>query len=334
MTVKVSDPEGRVVTVRPVMAGLPPTAQWNLAATSGEEVTGAFLMEATAAEAGNQYQVSLQAWNNVATNTANWSIYVPTAAEQQVIITEFLANPTADPGAAHYNPLRRDPPVAQNIAVADEFIELANLSDTDVDLEGWMIADAVRVRHKFYYPVMLLSSNAVVVYGGPLDEFPPNLDVPAEPASESAAGLALNNSGSETITVRNAASNLVARLVYYGADLSDSGSLTRYPDADGAFVAQSSVSALAVSPGRQYDGRLFSEPALAPARIRNFAASLGAGGAVVLSWDAQVGRTYTVWSASQVSGPFTKLATDQTIGRYVDNALGGARTRFYRLSTP
>jgi hypothetical protein len=334
MTVNVSDPEGCVVTVRPLMAGLPPTAQWNLAATSGKEVTGAFQMQATAAEAGHQYQVSLQAWNDVATNSANWSIYVPTAAEQQVVITEFLANPTADPSAPHYNPLRRDPPLAENVAVADEFIELANLSDTDLDLEGWTIADAVRVRHEFYGPLMLLSSNAVVVYGGPLDGFPPNLDVPTEPASESAAGLALNNSGSETITVRNAASNLVARVVYSGADLSDSGSLSRYPDADGPFVAQSSVSALAVSPGRQWDGRLFSEPALAPARIRNLTAALGAGGAVALTWDAQAGRTYTVWSASQVAGPFTTLATGQTNGCYVDKTLGGARARFYRLSTP
>jgi hypothetical protein len=334
MTVTVSDPEGRVVTVRPGLAGLPPSAQWNLAATSGKEVTGAFTMQATAAEAGNQYQVSLQAWNDAVTNTANWSVHVPTVAEQQVVITEFLANPTADPGAAHYNPLCRDPPLTQNIAAADEFIELANLSDTDLDLEGWMVADAVRVRHEFHVPVMLLSSNAVLVYGGPLDGFPPRLDVPAEPASESDAGLALNNSGSETIIVRNAASNLVARLVYSGADLSDSGSLSRWPDADGPFVAQSSVSALAVSPGRQWDGRLFSEPAVAPARIRNFAAALGAGGAVALKWDADVGRTYTVWSASQINGPFTALAIGQTNGGYADSTIAGAKTRFYRLSTP
>lgn len=334
VTVSVSDPGGRVVTVRPVTAGLPPTAQWNLPATSGKEVTGAFQMQATAAEAGQQYQVSLQARNDVATNTANWSIYVPTAAEQQVVITEFLANPTAAPAAPHFNPLRRDPPLSENIAVADEFIELANLADTALDLQGWTIADAVRVRHQFHAPVMLLSSNAVVVYGGPLDGFPPNLDVPTEPASESAAGLALNNSGSETISVRNAASNLVARVVYSGADLSDSGSLSRYPDADGPFVAQSSVSALAVSPGRQYDGRPFSEPASAPARIRNFAAALGAGGVVVLTWDPRAGRACSVWYAAQLAGPFSTLATGQTNGCYVDNTLGGAKTRFYRLSTP
>jgi len=54
----------------------------------------------------------------------------------------------------------------------------------------------------------------------------------------------------------------------------------------------------------------------------------------VLTWDPQVGRPCSVWCAIQVAGPFTTLATGQTNGCYVDKTLGGARARFYRLSTP
>jgi hypothetical protein len=333
MTVWVNDPEGRIVTVRPVTEDLPPSASWEFTSTTGAEVSGTFAIRPTVAASGRHYTVSLLAWNDVATNTAIWSVYVPTRAEQQVAITEFLANPTGNAEAPHYNPLRRETPAVQNPILWDEYVELANLSDTDLNLEGWTMADAVKVRHIFRGAMMLLSSNAVVVYGGPLNEFPPGLDVPAEPASEGTACLALNNSGSETILVRNASGNLVARVFYNGADLSNEGSLTRYPDINGPFVPQTSVSTNHISPGRQFDGRLFSEPVF-PTRIGSLTATLAANGAVVLTWAADGGRTYTIWSAENVAGPYTVLSTGLTTGHYSLQGLSAFKARFYRLSSP
>lgn len=335
MTVLVTDPDGRDVHVEAVAEGLPQGAQWDLSQTTGKSVTGTLVYTATAAAAGQGFTVALRTWNVVATNIASWIVYVPTAAEQKVVLTEYLANPTSTATAAHYNPLRRDP-ASDNTSQHDEYLELANLSDTDVDLVGWSIADAVQIRHRFYESFVIGTLNAIVVYGGPLNGYLPNLDVPVLPASESSAGLALNNDG-DTITFRNAAGFVVMRVVYSSSRVSSLSSMTRHPDSNGDFLPQAQVSAAyVVTPGRQYDGKLWSEsPTYPPAEVRDLAARLNGDGSVVLTWQAQPGQTYSVWTAPAVPGAFTRAVTGLTAGEYADPNPGSAPTaRFYRVSTP
>ena len=75
----------------------------------------------------------MKAWQTLA-----WDVYVPSEAEQQVAITEFLANPTGKTTAVHYNPLHRETPSDSNVlSVEDEFVEIANLGQADVDMAGW-----------------------------------------------------------------------------------------------------------------------------------------------------------------------------------------------------
>lgn len=331
--IAVTDPLGGTVTVQPGQAGLPASAQWSFATTSGASVEGTFRFNPTAAEAGQLYAVTLLAWNAGATNTTTWQIYVPTAAEQQVAITEYLANPSTDAAAPQFNPLRRDPP-SDNPSQHDEYLELANLSGTDLDLAGWTIADAVQVRHKFYDSFALGSKNAIIVYGGPLNGMLPNLDVLSIPASESSAGLALNNTG-DTVIVRNATGGIVERVVYSSAMVSSSGSMTRYPTIDSGFVAQTSVGTAPVTPGRQYDGKLWSEPPTIPATdIGPVSITLDANSSVTLSWQAETGRTYSVVAAPSLSGPWTPAATGLTAGSFNESVTAGTAARFYRVSSP
>lgn len=333
ITFQASDPEGRVVQVQPATAGLPPTAQWTVAETTGTNLVGTFTFHPNPADLGTLYPVTLLAWNSVATNTTVWNVYVPTAVESQVILTEYLANPTANTNATFYNPLRRDPPTS-NTSQHDEYLELANLAASDLDLQGWSIADAVQIRQRFYDSFTLGSSNAVIVFGGPLNGLPPNLDVPSIPASESTAGLALNNDG-DTLTLRNADSNVVLRLVYSAQMVSTNGSMTRYPDANGPFVPQTLVSTNAVTPGRQYDGKPWNEPpTLPPAEINGLAITLDAANAVSLTWQAEPGRTYSVWKATTVTGTYSVAASGLSTGQYTDTSLANVHTRFYRISTP
>lgn len=331
--ITVTDPLGNWVAVQPVTTGLPSLAAWEFTEPVGPQVDGTFTMTAGAADQGTLFDLALQAWNATATNTTVWRVYVPSAAEERVALTEYLANPTGNADAAHYNPLRRHPP-AENPSTQDEFLELTNLGDTDLDLAGWSIADAVQVRHRFYESFTLGASNSVVVYGGPLSGFPPGLDVPAVPASEGSAGLALNNDG-DTVTVRNQLGGVVERLVYTARQVNSGGSMSRAPTIDHDFTAQTNVAAWTVTPGRQYDGRRWSEPLPPPVvEVGAVAARLEANGALRLIWNAAAGQTYRVQTASDVTGPWTELATGLTQGEFTDTPPASVPMRFYRIRSP
>lgn len=132
-----------------------------------------------------------------------------------------------------------------------------NFNSTPVDLAGWEVADGVGIRHVFYNAAPA-GIERFIVYGGPLNGSAlPCWRSPPSPRASS-AGLALNNDG-DTIAVYNPAGNLVFRVVYPGSLVTTDSSLTRYPDRNSPFVAQTNVTSLAVSPGRQADGRPFNE---------------------------------------------------------------------------
>ncbi len=331
----ISDPNGKVVTVQPVTNGLPATAQWNFSAVTGSELAGTFTAQPTADEAGGLFTITVLAWNDTVTNTANWSLYVPTGDEQQMIITEYLANPASAASSSFFNPLNRAEP-APSPGQNDEYVEVVNDGAATVELQGWMLFDSASAtpRLRVYDSTPLTSSNAVIFYGGPATGFEPQLEVPCVPAQESSAELALNNDG-DAILLRNAASNLVVRVVYTSGMVSAGGSMTRYPDVNGPFVPQANVSADVVSPGRQYDGKLWSEPStLPPVDVGEIAVTLNADASVTLRWAAQSGRNYSVLTARDIAGPYTALGSGLKAGQFTDNTLHGVGARFYRVSSP
>ncbi len=336
LRVSIIDPQGSQPFIQTPTNGLPSTARWILESPGAAASTASLVIEAADTDAGHEYAPILEASNPAGTNCVAWRIYVPTAEEQQIILSEFLANPTSDSTARHFNPLHRDVP-STDPTTEDEYLELVNRSTRELDLQGWTIADALRVRHRFPSPCLVPASAAIVVYGGAAKGSPPNLDprALAMSASEGSAGLALNNTGTETIILRNARSNLVARLVYTDRMLSSTGSLSRFPDLDSPFLAHSQISGLYASPGTQYDGRPFTD---SPPAISEFRLLVQSDGTKRLSWEAVAGTTYTLWYTSELSAEFQILQPglrfDTSLGSFADEPATSQSQRFYRLSTP
>lgn len=268
---EISDPEGKPVTVT-LGNTIPAGALWNFANLTGTTVTGTFTYTATAAAAGNAYPITVQAANDTTSFTQTINLYVPTVAEQAVVITEFYANPTETATAPNFNPLNRAEllPGGNDASPAnrDEFVEIVNLSGETIDLTGWMLSDAL-LRRAYLYAgtpgTTLAPSNSVIIYGGPTLGYTPQLSVPAIAAEVgpgdafSTAGIALNNDG-DTIVLRNAASNVVSRVVYVGAQTSADSSLTRFPTSQDAFVAHRTAADAYWSPGNQAGGLAWTEP--------------------------------------------------------------------------
>jgi len=330
-TVYASQSESGELRLSMNVDALPPFAAW----TVHENSTANIAFAPTPAEAGTNYVFEVQAINAGGTNRMAWSVYVPTALEQQLVLAEFLANPATASTAPHFNPLRRAeaPPSPSS---SDEYVEVVNLSDQDIDLLDWTISDSAQVRHRFNESFPLEAKQAILIYGGPLTGFLPVLDALAIPASESTFGFGLNNNGGDSILIRNASSNLVSRTVYM--ELSSNSSLTRYPDFNGEFVAHSTIATNAFSPGRRFDGRPYKET-VAPARPA-FTVSVAreASESLVLRWTAEPGKTYTVLRSSSLGGLFVPMAMDLTFadehGQYVDRHWSSRPISFYRLSSP
>ena len=346
VNVSITDPSGKPFTVSTAAGNLPDGSAWSLSGTSAganETITGSFTYTAAAADAGKNFAVTLTAENDSAPKTLVINVYVPTAAEQRVLISEFYANPTAVATAPNYNPLNRSTllPGTTDLSPSnrDEFVELVNLSAETVDLSGWGVSDAL-LRRAYIYPgtpaAALSSSNAVIIYGGPATGYTPQLPVGAIPAEvgptdpASTAGLALNDTG-DTIVVRNASSNVIARVVYTAAMVSANSSLTRFPNTESDFVAHRTAGALYASPGLQPDGQAWSVPQVPPVTSITATVALTPGG-LKLTWNSVAGATYSVSSSPEAAGAYQPLQTGITSGTYTAPATAGRA--FYRITSP
>ena len=308
----VKSPSGSEITVTP-------TGDWVLSANPASDVTARLVLTAGEEDLGMSFDVSLEVENSEGVQTLAWDVYVPSEAEQQVAITEFLANPTGMTTAGHYNPLHRETPSDSNVlSVEDEFVEIANLGQADVDMAGWSLSDAVALRSNFYEGDVLAKRGAVIVYGGRLSGSEPVLDegILALPATESTSGLGLNNSG-DTITLRNADGHVIDRIKF--GKPSSKGSMTRNPGLNGAFADHSTVADAAVSAGTWPSGAPFTEDPTVEIPEIEITVSL-ADGEIHLSWGASPSASYTVRSSNSVAGPYTpvgkKLKFDDSTGSF------------------
>jgi hypothetical protein len=312
----VKSPSGSEITVTPM-------GDWVLSANPASEVTARLVLTAGEEDFGASFDVSLEAENSEGVQTLAWDVYVPSEAEQHVAITEFLANPTGKTTAGHYNPLHRETPSESNVlSVEDEFIEIANLGQADVDMAGWSLSDAVALRSNFYEGDVLAKRGAVIVYGGRSSGSEPVLDegILALPATEGTSGLGLNNSG-DTITLRNADEHVIDRINF--GKPSSKGSMTRDPGLNGAFTDHSTVADASVSAGAWPSGAPFTEdPAVEIPEIE-ITVSL-ADGEIHLSWGASPAASYTVRSSNSVAGPYTpagkKLKFEDSTGSFSTKA--------------
>jgi len=177
---------------------------------------------------------------------------VPDECEGEVFtINEIHADPAADiSGDANADGVRD--------GSEDEFIEIVNMTSSDVFMGGWQIHDAVGLRHEIAGDVVLGPGCVLVVFGG------------GEPAGfgsdfggatievASTGYLGFNNSG-DTASLFDAGGGLVTEMVY-GSEGGDNQSLTRSPDVFGTTFYKHSTVALdgaLFSPGTMIEGDSF-----------------------------------------------------------------------------
>ena len=311
-----------------------PTGDWTITTNDKKEVVATLNLSPTAADAGGLLDIALEAENSEGTQTFEWQIYVPSAEEQLVVITEIMANPTGKETDPQYNPLRRETPSSSNkISVEDEYIEIANLGQAEMDLEGWSLSDAVALRSNFYEGDILAKRSAVIVYGGRLSGSEPMLGegVLALPATESSNGLGLNNSG-DTITLRNADGFVIDRIKFGKAPAR--GSLTRLPGPSAPFMAHSGIAGKGISPGAWPSGAPFTEEPFLPVPEVVIHVELSDGD-LILNWETAPTATYTVLSSQAVVGPFEPVAEGLTFdgGSGLFRTSAKAATQFFIIKT-
>lgn len=153
-----------------------------------------------------------------------------------VLINEVLADPPDGlAGDANHDGVRS--------SAEDEFVELVSTGGA-VNMSGWTIRTRTLsgsnevTRHTFPSGSLLLTEEAMVVFGGGnFDPVDPLFGC-AQVTQPSTAGLSLVNSGL-TVLVRDAAGVLVSEFTYGGTtglEGDNNQSLTRSPDISGVFV--------------------------------------------------------------------------------------------------
>lgn len=311
-------------------------------ATTGRRVSGHLGFTPTTAAAGTRSTLWLSATNASGAAEIELRIHVPNPAEQQLVLTEFLANPTSDSSKPWFNPLGRIETPASDLTAHDEFVELVNFGNAPLDLGGWSVSDGASVRHRFPTNTVLGPGAVAVVYGGPLTGFepaaPPLNSIHWFAASEG-DGLSLNNTG-DTLLIHNRAGDLVHRVVYAAADLAPQGSVARASNL-GALVPHRTLGERFASPGFAPDGTPWRpqatgggsfpiDVALEPANTP------GQSATVVIRFDAQPTQTYRLWHAPDVAGPYEIVDEDVGAGEFrvgidADNATAQG---WWRVSTP
>jgi hypothetical protein len=317
--------------------GLPSIATWNAPQLRGCHLEARFDYVVPIQDAGRRFEVHVLANNGESSNEIILILYIPSAQERALVMTEVLANPSADPASPLYNPLQRLATTSRP-TMDDEFIELVNFGSTELDLSGWSLADAQQARHVFATGCALKPGEACVVYGGPGGDGTVDLGVMNMPASASTSGLALNNSGEESILIRNANHDLVMRLNYRGDQLSPMASLCRNPEQGGAWVVHDSLSPLPLSPGRRNDGSPFQMGPATASQIGFVRVGRPSADGLRLEWQAQPGAGYTLWAASRIDGEFRPVVTGlQFAGeagccQVIPEAMSAGE--FFRISSP
>ncbi len=167
----------------------------------------------------------------------------------EILLNEVLADPDLILGDANFD--------GQVHSDDDEFLELVNIGDVDLDMSGWSISDSLKIRYVFPVGTILKGGCGLVVFGGgdPQSDFGGSLIF-------SAGSLGLNNTGDAISLIDESGDE---KLYYqYGPEGGDNQSLTRWPDISGVLPlilhseADGSNGNL-YSPGTRLDGSLFGD---------------------------------------------------------------------------
>jgi hypothetical protein len=305
----IGDAAGGSVTLTPVTAGLPAGATWSNI-TNGLTGTASFHFTPSTNDAGTNYVISLGiSSTSGAESTYSWNVYVPTPDEQQMAITEFLANPTTNTSSGLFNPLGRATDTSA-IKTSDQYVEIANQSPNSYDLQGgvngWDIDNGNPNNPLQNFDagsdIYLNATGSMVVYGGG-GSASPTLPAGVGAVAASSGGLGLPTTGQGVIILRNGAGYVVDRVVYNAGSLPTNSSLSRFPTINSPFVPQAYISTYPATPGLQYDGSAWSQPTKVPTGLTGVSLSV-TNKQAVLKFTANPTQANTLWQANTLTGPF------------------------------
>jgi beta-lactamase superfamily II metal-dependent hydrolase len=175
----------------------------------------------------------------------------------QVLIAEIHADPASDITGDANGDGTRD-------ATDDEFIELVNTGFASISIAGWTLSDAGGVRHTFAGGTTLPAREATVVFGGgtPTGAFG-NATANSLVFVATGGQLSLNNTGGETVTLKDNTGTVIQTLTY-GSEANHDASLVRQPDWSNAPFVRHTLATGAGgakhSPGKRIDGRAYTVP--------------------------------------------------------------------------
>ncbi len=153
----------------------------------------------------------------------------------------------------------------------DEFVELVNTGASAIDISGWVIEDAAALRHTFPASTVLAPNQAIIVFGGGT----PTGFVGILTQTASTGFLGFNNSGNESVILKDDQGALVAQVDYNGGG--DGVSITRDPDlTGGTFVDHDTATGSGgarASVGTTIDGNNFDGSSASPVIILTRTAS-------------------------------------------------------------
>jgi hypothetical protein len=327
----IGDAAGGSVTLTPT--GTLPTGAYWTNIVNGSTATAVFQYAGSTNDAGTNFMIQLNVASTAGTAyTETFTVYVPTPKEQQIAITEFLANPTTNTSAPWFNPLQRSSDTL-GVSTNDQYVEIANQSGSDITSASEFTLDtgvaSSPVFDSFAHSSTLQSSNSLVIYGGN-SSTPPGLSTPFV---ASGGGLSLPKTGGGVLVLRNNSGYIIDRVVYSAADLSTNGSLSRFPTINSAFVPQAYISTSLTTAGLQYDGGSWSNPTKVPTGVTGIGVTY-INGQAVLSFPANTTQASTLWNAGVVTGPY-KVIYGQPFpgGAGVFTNASAASQQFYFITT-
>ncbi len=349
MTVIASDPGGGNVT----LSALTGNGTWSAVTGNGTTTAKAtYIYTGTVGAEGTSDTPSLSASfsSSGASAPYTWSIYVPTADEQNVRITEVLPFSSSDSSSPAYNPLQRS---TGDGNANDQYIEIANLNASDtVPINHWTISSGGTEVQGFVNGESLTAGSSGVVFGGDTTNAP-NLSTPSLAfldAVNQGNGIALSATGG-TVSLYDNLGNLVDRVAYPAigssvlspATFNKTGqtpanyplcSFSRFPTLNSPLVPQAFISTNYVTPGAQYNGTSWTTYPALPAGVTGIVPAV-AGGTVHLSFTAQTVNATTLWLGNSLTKPFTVLTGGvfpSTAGSFtISNA--PSPSQFYFITT-
>jgi hypothetical protein len=265
----------------------------------------------------------------VPASTAAWSLYVPTLAERQLVLTEWLPSPSEEPGD---NPLHRDH-ATTDPGRDDQFLEWVNWGGLPLDLSGWTLGTGLGSLHRFAAGTLMEPTNALVLFGT-VSGAAPHLGVPAVPASE---GLGIDSLFAKNVglEVRNARSNLVQRLQLDRRGVPHAISMDWDPGSEPGYAPHPVLGTHRSSAGVRRDGASWvsvpSDPGSDSVEAR---AVLVPDTRIEIRWVPKPGVLYIVERSTSPGGPFAPVTAPTDSGWFADGLGPVGLNFYYRVRLP